>query len=108
MPVSSLSTFQKAAQRKAFTEAALGALRPQFTAADAPALLALILHDAATYDPVTKTGGYDGSILLSRWVEQSSLHEYKGNKPKADTLRHAKCSILLARVGPQSSQNLQT
>lgn len=71
MPVSSLSTFQKAAQRKAFTQAALGALRPQFTAADAPALLALILHDAATYDPVTKTGGYDGSILLSRWVDRA-------------------------------------
>jgi hypothetical protein len=70
MPISSLSTFQKSAQRKAFYEAAVGVLRTQFVASDANALVALILHDAATYDPVTKTGGYDGSIILSRWVSE--------------------------------------
>lgn len=41
-------------------------LREKFGAADASGLLALCLHDAATYDVETKTGGFDGSILLSR------------------------------------------
>lgn len=68
MAVSSLSTFQKAAQRTAFQTAAEGALKPLFTAEDATGLLALMLHDAATYDAETKTGGYDGSILINRWV----------------------------------------
>jgi hypothetical protein len=66
MPVSSLSTFQKGAQRAAFQSAAEAALKGKFAAADAPQLLALILHDAATYDAVSQTGGFDGSIVLSR------------------------------------------
>lgn len=66
MPVSSLSTFQRGAQRAAFQSAAEAALKAQFAAADAPQLLALILHDAATYDAVSQTGGFDGSIVLSR------------------------------------------
>jgi len=68
MPVSSLSTFQKGAQRAAFQAAAEAALREKFTSADARQLLALILHDAATYDADTRTGGFDGSIVLSRWA----------------------------------------
>lgn len=64
--MSSLSTFQKGAQRSAFQAAAEAALKEKFGAADAQQLLALILHDAATYDAATKTGGYDGSIILSR------------------------------------------
>lgn len=43
-------------------------LRERFTAPDAPGLLRLILHDAATYDADAGVGGFDGSILLSRWV----------------------------------------
>lgn len=101
MPVSSLSTFQKAAQRKAFTDAALGALRPQFVAADAPALLALILHDAATYDPVTQTGGYDGSILLSS--DELNRPENAYLKPAAEKVKAAKSAVdaaLPAGSGP--------
>jgi hypothetical protein len=47
MPVSSLSTFQKAAQRKEYQAAAEAVLKPLFGAGDANALLALILHDAS-------------------------------------------------------------
>jgi hypothetical protein len=68
MAVSSLSTFQKAAQRSAFQSAAEGALKPLFGPADASGLLALMLRDAATYDAEAKTGGFDGSILINRWA----------------------------------------
>jgi hypothetical protein len=37
---------RQAAQRKAFVDAAVGALRPLFVADDASPLLSLILHDA--------------------------------------------------------------
>jgi hypothetical protein len=73
MPISSLSTFQKAAQRTAFQQAAEAALKPLFGAADANGLLALMLRDAATYDAETKTGGYDGSILINRCVRACAL-----------------------------------
>jgi hypothetical protein len=66
MPINTLSTFQKAAQRAAFQTAAEGALKPLFGPADASGLLALMLRDAATYDAETKTGGFDGSILINR------------------------------------------
>jgi hypothetical protein len=35
---------------------------------NATELLALMLRDAATYDAETKTGGFDGSILINRCV----------------------------------------
>jgi hypothetical protein len=66
MPINTLSTFQKAAQRAAFQAAAEGALKPLFGPSDATGLLALMLRDAATYDAETKTGGFDGSILINR------------------------------------------
>lgn len=68
MSVSSLSTFQRGAQRSAFQAAAEKVLREKFKKEDAPLLLRLILHDAATYDADTKTGGFDGSILINRLV----------------------------------------
>lgn len=34
------------------------------TAADAPAAMKLLLHDAGTYDRATGNGGCDGSIVL--------------------------------------------
>ncbi len=34
------------------------------TAADAPAAMKLLLHDAGTYDKATGTGGCDGSIVI--------------------------------------------
>eukprot|EP00967_Tisochrysis_lutea_P034875 scaffold41714_cov21-Tisochrysis_lutea.AAC.1 len=33
--------------------------------ADSPIYVRLALHDAGTYDSVTKTGGFDGSIVLN-------------------------------------------
>lgn len=34
------------------------------TAADAPAAMKLLLHDAGTFDKASGTGGCDGSIVL--------------------------------------------
>ena len=66
MAVSSLSTFQKGAQRSAFQAAAEKVLREKFKKEDASDLLKLCLHDAATYDADSKTGGFDGSIIINR------------------------------------------
>uniref|UniRef100_A0A383W9J5 Plant heme peroxidase family profile domain-containing protein n=1 Tax=Tetradesmus obliquus TaxID=3088 RepID=A0A383W9J5_TETOB len=91
MAVSSLSTFQKAAQRTAFQTAAEGALKPLFKAEDATGLLALMLHDAATYDAETKTGGYDGSILINS--EELNRPENAYLKPLAARVKEAKAAV---------------
>ena len=39
-------------------------VRKVLTADDAPAALRLVLHDAATYDADSGTGGINGSIVL--------------------------------------------
>eukprot|EP00882_Tetradesmus_deserticola_P003731 GHRQ01003946.1.p1 GENE.GHRQ01003946.1~~GHRQ01003946.1.p1 ORF type:complete len:361 (+),score=156.95 GHRQ01003946.1:38-1084(+) len=91
MPVSSLSTFQRGAQRAAFQAAAEGALKPLFGPRDANGLLALMLRDAATYDADTKTGGYDGSILINS--EELSRPENSYLKPLAGRLQQAKAAV---------------
>lgn len=40
------------------------AFRKGLTAEDAPGCLQLVLHDAATYDIASGTGGLNGSIVL--------------------------------------------
>ncbi len=40
------------------------AFRKGLTAEDAPGCLRLVLHDAATYDIATGSGGLNGSIVL--------------------------------------------
>ncbi|KAF8056140.1 AK1 [Scenedesmus sp. PABB004] len=91
MSVSSLSTFQKGAQRTAFQAAAEAALKPVFGAADAPGLFALMLHDAATYDAEAKAGGFDGSILISS--EELGRPENAALKPLAERLKAAKPAV---------------
>ncbi|WIA23161.1 hypothetical protein OEZ86_010056 [Tetradesmus obliquus] len=101
MPISSLSTFQKAAQRTAFQTAAEGALKPLFKAEDATGLLALMLRDAATYDAETKTGGYDGSILINS--EELNRPENAYLKPLAARVKEAKAAVDAA-VDPKGEQ----
>ena len=91
VPVKYLSAIQKNAQKKAFKvsghmlpfhehERVLAAfpkvlmgwqqaraeqeLKKVLTADDAPAALRLVLHDAATYNTDSGTGGLNGSIVL--------------------------------------------
>eukprot|EP00878_Enallax_costatus_P021417 GHUV01022668.1.p1 GENE.GHUV01022668.1~~GHUV01022668.1.p1 ORF type:complete len:293 (+),score=57.94 GHUV01022668.1:504-1382(+) len=91
MAVSSLSTFQKGAQRSAFQAAAEKVLREKFKKEDAPGLLKLCLHDAATYDADSKTGGFDGSIIISS--EELNRPENASLKPLADRLKSAKSEV---------------
>lgn len=88
--MSSLSTFQKGAQRAAFAAAAEGVLRERFGAGDASGLLALVLHDAATYDAATKAGGFDGSILTNRWAARGGQPE---TAPLQPLLCRSRCCV---------------
>lgn len=57
-------------------------------AADAPSCMRLMLNDAGTYDPATKTGGLDGSIILSS--EELARPENAGLGPVVDKIKKAK------------------
>lgn len=65
MSVDQLNTFQKADIIADVQRRALKALKQELTAADASSALRLVLHDAATYNVATGTGGVDGSIVTS-------------------------------------------
>eukprot|EP00879_Flechtneria_rotunda_P011362 GHRR01011867.1.p1 GENE.GHRR01011867.1~~GHRR01011867.1.p1 ORF type:complete len:324 (+),score=114.29 GHRR01011867.1:58-1029(+) len=109
MAVSSLSTFQRGAQRKAFQAAAEKVLKEKFGKDDANKLLTLILHDAATYDVNTTTGGFDGSILLNS--EELDRPENSYLKPLANRLLDAKKAVdaaVPAGSGPISHADLMT
>lgn len=91
LEIDSLSTFQKGDQRKEFIKRAQDALREVLTGADAAACVRLALHDAGTYDAVTKTGGLDGSIILSS--EELSRPENASLKEVVEKLKKAKAKI---------------
>jgi len=63
--VASLGTFSKNAQRSEFLARCTKVLRETLTAEDAAACMTLLVNEAGTYDAATKTGGVDGSIVLS-------------------------------------------
>lgn len=65
LEVSNLSSFQRSDQKKEFIARAQAVLREVLTAEDSPTCIRLALHDAGTYDIVSKTGGFDGSIATS-------------------------------------------
>jgi L-ascorbate peroxidase len=59
-----LNAFQKSAIRAEIQKRADTALAAVLDAGDAPFAVRLLLADAAGYDPATKTGGVDGSVVL--------------------------------------------
>lgn len=87
LPVSQLAVFQKQDQRQEFRLRAEAALREVLTGADAPLAVRLAFQDAATYDIATKTGGADGSIVLS---EELNRPENAMLKPLVEKLAAAK------------------
>lgn len=64
--IQSLGTFERADQRNMLQARANKYLSEVISKDDAPAAVRLALHDAGTYDIATKTGGFDGSVVLSR------------------------------------------
>ncbi|PNW83243.1 hypothetical protein CHLRE_05g233900v5 [Chlamydomonas reinhardtii] len=63
MPVEQLGLLQKQAQLKEFRTRAEAAIKEVVTTEDGPLCVRLVLNDAADWDPVTKTGGVNGSIV---------------------------------------------
>lgn len=59
------------------------------TSADAPAALRLLLHDAATYDAAARTGGVNGSIVLSEELSRPENKDLKGLVDKLAGVRKA-------------------
>ncbi|EFJ45738.1 hypothetical protein VOLCADRAFT_105827 [Volvox carteri f. nagariensis] len=90
VPVDQLGLLQKQAQLKDFRLRAEAAIKEVLGAADASACMRLVLHDAATYDAATKTGGLDGSIVLP---EELSRPENAGLDVIVDKLAQAKAKI---------------
>lgn len=90
LPVEQLAVFQRGDQRAEFQQRAEDVLKSILTPDDAPAVLRLAFHDAATYDVATKTGGFDGSIVLS---DELNRPENVGLKPLVARLAEAKKQI---------------
>lgn len=108
MAKENLSVFQRNAQREAFVRRVTGTLRELLSEADASACLALLIHEAATYDVATKKGGLDGSIFLCpEEADRAMNSELKGVIAK---LRDCKTAIDAhpdaARTGPISYADL--
>jgi L-ascorbate peroxidase len=65
LPASSLSSLQKRDVLNELIKRAEGELKKVLTPADIAGCMRLLLADAGTYDAATKTGGADGSIVLT-------------------------------------------
>lgn len=95
IPAKNLSTSQKKdliadLQRRATKE-----IMNVLTVDDAPAAMRLLLHDAASYDAVSKTGGVNGSIVLSEEL----------NRPENKDLKDIVAKLSKARDAVNASKN---
>lgn len=87
LPVENLSSFQRSDQRNAFRIRAEQTILQFLSPSDSPACIRLALLDAGSYDVATKTGGANGSIILSPGALDPTL------QPVVDKLRQAKEAI---------------
>jgi L-ascorbate peroxidase len=86
IPAKNLSASQKKDLLNDLQSRATRELSKVLTTADASAALRLLLHDAATYDAKNKTGGVNGSIVMSEELkrpENADLKEIVGKLAKA-------------------------
>lgn len=90
IPVESLSAFQRKDFIADYKQRAVSELKKILAAGDAPACLRLLLQDASTYDLATKTGGVNGSIVIS---EELNRPENKDLKGIVEKLGKAKAAI---------------
>jgi len=91
LEVDQLSTFQRSDQQNAFRIKVESILNENLDPADSPIYVRLALHDAGTYDSVTKTGGFDGSIVLN--AEELSRPENKGLDEAVRKLKDVKAKV---------------
>ncbi|KAF5829308.1 heme peroxidase [Dunaliella salina] len=104
LEVDQLSTFQRSDQQNAFRAKVESILKENLDPADSPVYVRLALHDAGTYDSVTKTGGFDGSIILN--AEELSRPENKGLDAAIQKLKDVKAKIDEQVVSPISWADL--
>lgn len=74
--------------------------RSKLTKDDASLCYRLVFNDAATYDPATKTGGFDGSIVMP---EELSRPENKMLEPVVKRLAEVRAKIWLNGVGKEET-----
>ncbi|CAK0787502.1 hypothetical protein CVIRNUC_010722 [Coccomyxa viridis] len=84
-----LSAIAKNSQRKAFKERAEKEFRKGLSAEDAPDCLRLVLHDAATYDIASGTGGLNGSIVLPEELDRKENQSLKPIVRKLKSIKDA-------------------
>lgn len=64
-------------------------MKSVLTAADAPAAMRLLIHDAATFDAKTKTGGMNGSIVMSEELKRPVNRDLNALVDKLRKVREA-------------------
>lgn len=117
--VKNLTTFQRADQRKAAQQRAEKGLFEGLSRDEANIALRLVLHDAATYNLESGTGGINGSIVLDEELNRPEnkelrpfVEKLKGIKKKIDgqakaagqpTYSWADVIVLAAKVTAQKS-----
>lgn len=89
IPAKSLSAFQRRDLIKDTQKRAEAEIAKVVTGADAPAALRLLFHDAATYNAVTKTGGVNGSVVLSEELNRPENKDLKNLVDRLSTARKA-------------------
>jgi L-ascorbate peroxidase len=86
IPAKTLSSFQRKDLLADFQKRAEAEIKKVVTAADASSAVRLLFNDAATYDAIAKTGGVNGSIVLSEELsrpENKDLKDLVGRLGKA-------------------------
>jgi L-ascorbate peroxidase len=96
-----LSSFQRKDLLQDFQQRAEAEIKKVVTGADAPAAMRLLFNDASTYDAVARTGGVNGSIVLS---EELKRPENKDLKDLVDRLAAARTAI--AAGGPPAQKTI--
>lgn len=96
-----LSSFQKKDLLQDFSKRAEAEIKKVVTGADAPLAMRLLFNDASTYDAVARTGGVNGSVVLS---EELKRPENKDLKDLVDRLGAARKAI--AANGPATQKEL--
>lgn len=91
IPVTSLSTFQKKDQRAEYLAKALSVLREKLSSSDAADAVRLSLRCASNFDYATKTGGFNGSIMVN--PAELNRPENANLKPFAEKLRKVKADV---------------
>ncbi|MEW5309373.1 MAG: hypothetical protein WDW38_001267 [Sanguina aurantia] len=90
LQVKGLGSFQRSDQRTEYKLMATAVLKEALLPADSSFAVRLAFNDAATYDINTKTGGFDGSVVLSSELDRP---ENVMLKPLVERLAEAKKTI---------------